>query len=170
VGLGKGVGVAVSIGFNDIGTGERVVVGVGGVVGTGVDSATVGVADGAGAVVSDSGDLEHEKQIKLIRVRRAASRVFILRTIQETQSSIKLITKWPIVHAGAFKNTANSHPSSQSQLRQGCNGRTTTDVRDNLQFDGAYSFQVHIVFFHLTAGGIEIILLPHDVMENRSIC
>jgi hypothetical protein len=70
--LGKGVGVAVSAGFNNIGTGESVVIGV--AVGTGVVSTTVGEADAAGAVVSDSGDLEHE-QIETTQI--AARIVFI---------------------------------------------------------------------------------------------
>jgi len=57
--------VGVSTGFNNIGTGESVVIGIGigvGVtVGTGVVSASAGVGEAGGSVVVDSGDLEHEQ-------------------------------------------------------------------------------------------------------------
>ena len=97
IGIGRGVGVAVSIGFNDIGTGESVLVGGGAAVGIGVVSATVGVADGAGAVVSTSGDLEHElNRTTLIRVKKAASGGFMIRTILSFQHSIKSIMPWPL--------------------------------------------------------------------------
>ena len=88
-----GLGVGVSTGFNNIGTGDSVVAGVaigGGVaVGTGVGSATAGVASDAGASVVVSGDLEHEQ--RSTRVRKAVRRIFILRRMPNPQFTIKPI-------------------------------------------------------------------------------
>lgn len=55
-GVVAGIGVAVAVA---IGVGVAVASGV--AVGAGVVSTAAGVADGKGAVVSDSGDLEHEQ-------------------------------------------------------------------------------------------------------------
>lgn len=92
--------------------GESVVVGVGGAVGRGVVSATMGVADGAGAVVSDSGDLEHEQRSKsLTKVRKPTNRFFMIRTMVHPQSRIKPKTGCQLNPPGPRQNRPDARPA-----------------------------------------------------------
>jgi hypothetical protein len=106
VGFGKGVGVGVSNGFNDIGTGERVVAGSAR-FGEGVASTTVGVAEGGGVVFVDSDDLEHEQRSRLTRARKRLNRIFIPRRMLCSQCLIKPI--WPpLQRGGAYQLQSTS--------------------------------------------------------------